>query len=450
MEENYLSSGETAKKLGISQETLRLWEKRGKFLPHHTANNGYRYYTENQIYDFLEGYYGDYKKAQATLAAMSEDNVSEMSVEESIAHNSSMITIDVNTGQIEEGEKDAGTERERQGRAIPAPYHYYSTSRLARELRRIYLNDPVRLPLGKTGYVDVEMWLDKALQIKIMPTAFNTPEHELHPTDYDMLIMECVKSLKNAGNKEFTAAQLVKHMHGNSSGGISDAEIQEVENRIKTMMTWFIRIEISEEFSHYRNLPDEVKGLKAIQGHLLDTVILERQDKDGKTRISFGFPINGCFGIPDDKDVAVILESYSESKKQLTCFPTSLLNVPKLKSSRTIRILINYVVKKIQGLKKNRKGIHTMLFSTIEKDLYMENFPPKRLSLMRKCIVTIVQNCKEQGQITDYEVVMDGKQYVSIKISWEGESKKKNVRNGLGRGNKVHTRKSASVSPANR
>ena len=447
MEELYLRSGETAKRLGINEKTLRNWEKSGKLLPHHTDDkNGYKYYTENQIYDFLEGYYGDYKKAQATLAAVSEDNVSEMSAEESIAHNRSMITIDVNTGQIENGEKDTGAERERQGKAIPAPYHYYSTSRLARELRRIYLNDPVRLPLGKAGYVDVEMWLDKALQIKIMPTAFNTPEHELHPTDYDMLIMECVKSLKNAGNKEFTAAQLVKHMHGNSSGGISDAEIQEVENRIKTMMTWFIRIEISEEFSHYRNLPDEVKGLKAIQGHLLDTVILERQDKDGKTRISFGFPINGCFGIPDDKDVAVILESYSESKKQLTCFPTSLLNVPKLKSSRTIRILINYVVKKIQGLKKNRKGIHTMLFSTIEEDLYMKNFPPKRLSLMRKCIVTIVQNCKEQGQITDYEVVMDGKQYVSIKISWEGESKKKNVRNGTGRGNKVHTRQSASVS----
>ena len=101
-----------------------------------------------------------------------------------------------------------------------------------RELKGIFLNELVRVPLGKAGYVDVIMWLDKNMQMKLMPTAFNTPEHELHPSEFDLFIIESVKSLKNAGNKEFTAAQLVKHMHGNSSGGISDEEIQYVEDRI--------------------------------------------------------------------------------------------------------------------------------------------------------------------------------------------------------------------------
>ena len=191
------------------------------------------------------------------------------------------------------------------------------------------------------------------------------------------------------------------------------------------MMTWFIRIEVTEEFSHYPNLPKEIKNLKAIQGHLLDTVILERKDKDGKTRISFGFPINGCFGIPDDKNVAVILETYSESIKQLTCFPTALLNIPKIKSSRAIRILTNYLVKTIQGLKKNKKGIDKILFDTIEEDLYMDNFPAKRKTLMRKCMVTIVQSCKEKGQIKDYEILTEGTKYKGVRIEWESEAKKK-------------------------
>ena len=246
----------------------------------------------------------------------------------------------------------------------------------------------------------------------------NAPEDELYPSEFDLFIIESVKSLKNAGNKEFTAAQLVKHMHGNSSGGISDEEIRYVENRVKIMMTWLIRIEVTEEFSHYPNLPEDVKNLRAIQGHLLDTVILERKDKDSKTRISFGFPINGCFGIPDDKNVSVILETYSESTKQLTCFPTSLLDIPKMKGSRAIRILTNYLVKKIQGLKGNKKGINTIKFDTIEEDLYMTTFSAKRRMLMRKCMVTIVQSCKEKGQIKNYEILMEEAKYKGVKIEW--------------------------------
>jgi len=422
VQEKFITISEAAKILGISHDTLGRWGKKGLLKPHHISPSGYRYYTEKQIYEFLEGYYGDYEKARSTIegvAAMSEKNDVDTVI---FGGNSDTETIDM---VFLPDKSDSSEEQGRQGKAIVAKYHYFSTSKLMRELKGIFLNELVRVPLGKAGYVDVIMWLDKNMQMKLMPTAFNTPEHELHPSEFDLFIIESVKSLKNAGNKEFTAAQLVKHMHGNSSGGISDEEIQYVEDRIKVMMTWFIRIEVTEEFSHYPNLPKEIKNLKAIQGHLLDTVILERKDKDGKTRISFGFPINGCFGIPDDKNVAVILETYSESIKQLTCFPTALLNIPKIKSSRAIRILTNYLVKTIQGLKKNKKGIDKILFDTIEEDLYMDNFPAKRKTLMRKCMVTIVQSCKEKGQIKDYEILTEGTKYRGVRIEWESEAKKK-------------------------
>ena len=416
------TSGQTADFLGVNQETLRNWEKSGKFLPHHKSASGYKYYTQEQIQDFLKKRNGGNEKSNTSVevvAAMPEKNDVDTVI---FGGNSDTETIDM---VFLPDKSDSSDEQGRQGKAIVAKYHYFSTSKLMRELKGIFLNELVRVPLGKAGYVDVIMWLDKNMQMKLMPTAFNTPEHELHPSEFDLFIIESVKSLKNAGNKEFTAAQLVKHMHGNSSGGISDEEIQYVEDRIKVMMTWFIRIEVTEEFSHYPNLPKEIKNLKAIQGHLLDTVILERKDKDGKTRISFGFPINGCFGIPDDKNVAVILETYSESIKQLTCFPTALLNIPKIKSSRAIRILTNYLVKTIQGLKKNKRGIDKILFDTIEEDLYMDNFPAKRKTLMRKCMVTIVQSCKEKGQIKDYEILTEGTKYKGVRIEWESEAKNK-------------------------
>ena len=160
--------------------------------------------------------------------------------------------------------------------------------------KEIYLNEWTRIEVGKTGYVDIKIWLDKNMHIKLMPTPLNTPEHELHPTDFDIFIIESVRSLKVAGNDEFTAAQLVRHMHGNSVGGISNEEIKRVEERLITMMTWFIRIEMSEEFSHYPNIPEKLKGVTAIQGHLLDLIVLERKDKNNKTRIYFGLPLECC------------------------------------------------------------------------------------------------------------------------------------------------------------
>lgn len=435
MKQEYITSSQAAKILGITSRTLGNWDKQGILKPHHVALNGYRYYTEEQIYGFLEGYYNKPEKAQA--------------VEIEILENTNGEIIELPLQEMDTTENIEG--QPRQSKAIVAKNHYFSTSKLVRKLKEIALNEKVKVNLGKAGYVMVKMWRDKEMQekmmngfqVKIMPTAFNTPEYEIRLTEEDVFIMESVFSLKKAGNKEFTAAQLVKHMHGNGTGGISDEEIKAIEDRVRLMMTWFIRIEVTEEFKHYKNLPKEAREIKAIQGHLLDTVILERQDERGETRISFGFPINGCFGIPEEQDVSAILETYAKATKQMTCFPTSLLSMPGIRKSRTMRILMNYIVKKIQGLKGNKKGIDKILFTTIEKDLYMEDYPAKKKSIMRKFMVTIVENCKEQGLISDYEVIREGNKYESIKIKWEGQvKKKKNVGTGTRGSNKVRTRTS--------
>ena len=83
-----------------------------------------------------------------------------------------------------------------------------------------------------------------------------------------------------------------------------------------------------------------------------------------------------------------------------------------------------------------------MLFSTIEKELGITDYVSTKKARIRSAVIKIIQSCKEKGQITDYEVIMDGKIFYSIKIAWEGASKKKNVRNGFKRGNKVRSRKS--------
>lgn len=45
----YYSINKFSKILGVSAQTLRNWDKNGKLHPHHTSDNGYRYYSHEQL-----------------------------------------------------------------------------------------------------------------------------------------------------------------------------------------------------------------------------------------------------------------------------------------------------------------------------------------------------------------------------------------------------------------
>lgn len=45
----YYTIHEVSKKLGVSAQTLRNWDKSGKLKPHHKSANGYRYYIEDDL-----------------------------------------------------------------------------------------------------------------------------------------------------------------------------------------------------------------------------------------------------------------------------------------------------------------------------------------------------------------------------------------------------------------
>jgi predicted site-specific integrase-resolvase len=46
---NYYAIGDAAKLIGVTVQTLRDWDKRGKLKPHHVAESGFRYYSQDQI-----------------------------------------------------------------------------------------------------------------------------------------------------------------------------------------------------------------------------------------------------------------------------------------------------------------------------------------------------------------------------------------------------------------
>ncbi len=46
---------EFAEKVGVTAVTLRNWERKGLLLPHHVSPTGYRYYTDKQLEELLNG-----------------------------------------------------------------------------------------------------------------------------------------------------------------------------------------------------------------------------------------------------------------------------------------------------------------------------------------------------------------------------------------------------------
>ncbi len=45
----YFTINKFAKIVGVTPQTLRNWDRAGKLTPHHTAENGYRYYSDDQL-----------------------------------------------------------------------------------------------------------------------------------------------------------------------------------------------------------------------------------------------------------------------------------------------------------------------------------------------------------------------------------------------------------------
>jgi predicted site-specific integrase-resolvase len=49
----YYVIGKFAKLIGVTQQSLRNWDKTGKLKPHHVSESGYRYYSQEQLHYYL-------------------------------------------------------------------------------------------------------------------------------------------------------------------------------------------------------------------------------------------------------------------------------------------------------------------------------------------------------------------------------------------------------------
>lgn len=53
MAERYLNSSEFAARVGVTTQTVRLWDRKNRLKPHHRSPGGIRWYTEAQVAAYL-------------------------------------------------------------------------------------------------------------------------------------------------------------------------------------------------------------------------------------------------------------------------------------------------------------------------------------------------------------------------------------------------------------
>ena len=421
MEEKFLKSGEAAELLHITEVTLRRWERSGKLVPHHKSESGYKYYTRQQIHDFNKVRHNELDEneiekvpetpKQETMTGEDENSVQPNNTNE--VENFSPVDVEENIGDYDNQLITI------ENRAVTAEYHYFSTAKVVKKLTEIGVNEMVRIPMGRAGYVTVTL----------ISGDVENPKEE-HPTLLDVALIEGVVSLKKAGNKVFSVSQLLRHLNGNSRNGCTDEKIVEVTKRLRKMMEWRIRIDARPEFQHYKNLSSDVVEKAVFEGHLLDIIYLETTNWRGEKNVLFGFPINDCFKMPEDKNVAVTHESYSEPIGKLTCFQTDLLDIKGVRKTHQNNLIANYLLQRIQGMKNKRNkklGIDSILFETLQKDCRLENSSKQQMYSIRETIVKMLEHWKDKGHIKDYKLIKGkGGVYHSIEIELPEAKKKKN------------------------
>ncbi|MBO5424763.1 MAG: MerR family transcriptional regulator [Lachnospiraceae bacterium] len=51
----FYSSKQFAQAIGVHKNTVIRWDRDGRLHPHHKDKHGYRYYTQEQVDEFLKG-----------------------------------------------------------------------------------------------------------------------------------------------------------------------------------------------------------------------------------------------------------------------------------------------------------------------------------------------------------------------------------------------------------
>lgn len=220
-------------------------------------------------------------------------------------------------------------------------------------------------------------------------------------TSYDRAVHNAVCSIWEAGNRYLTPNQVYRCMNGLTNGEyVTPQRVGAVTRSIDKARRIYTKI----------NYEDEAKAWnKNIDKFIVEDTILSAQKvmlEAGGVEVT-GYKVN----------TKPILYEYAQVSKQIITVPSKLLNIQGvLNATPEITVLREYLIRRIEVMKANKRQSNKILLSSIYKELELTDPDKNKTRTIRSHIKTLLSNYKNIKYIKSFKLYKKGRSFHGIEI----------------------------------
>lgn len=217
---------------------------------------------------------------------------------------------------------------------------------------------------------------------------------------FDKCVFDSICSLLAVGNNAISLAMIARNMMGKKSQyHPSENMLNEINETINKLEKIKVRIDLSEEISHFTQLKSRFKTGKAI----MQSRFLEFRRLDTI--------LNGTETSVITFTAEPILLQYAKLRSQISSIRSELLDTPTQKN-KTLLTVQTFLIQKINILKLNPNLPQCILYESIYS-LFDEEYANKNTKFLyikiRESIINILNYWIEKGFIYNYDIESKGR-----------------------------------------
>lgn len=247
--------------------------------------------------------------------------------------------------------------------------------------------------------------------VTIVNLDYNCKKTELYTecekiTQYDRIVNNAVSTIYEAGNNIFTPQMVYRAINGlTKNEKVSLQAVTEVTNSLDKLSKIRCKIDWTNEA--------KARGIN-IQSGTIEENILETK----KIIVTVAGRTIEAYKLLDKP----ILYFYAQKTKQVITVPVTLLQTKQfIKNTKDVIIIREYLIRRIEILKKNKKQSNKILYASIFQQLGMDTSIKSqavadKTKKIRKAVTEILSYWEKQCYIKNFAQYKEGREFKGISI----------------------------------
>lgn len=275
----------------------------------------------------------------------------------------------------------------------PANNYIYPNDKLSNSFQKIDVDgETVQLTDAKDASMYVTLDFDEAAELT------DLDKKNIRFSEFDQQIQEAVISLMLAGNRHISE-HMIYNVLTRSKGKTPEKWRQIIQTSMRKFNSVYITVDYSEltrYYPEYENVKQYATRTKLMNYN--ETYIQAKNGSDVFVYELLDMPV---------------MYTIANVKKQVGSIPINALENKKLKNTPENTVLKNYLLKRIDQMKKANLS-NDILFDTIYKKTNRQTIKEKRI--IRDNADKMLLQFEADGIIKGYEIIKSGNTLVKIKI----------------------------------